>query len=409
MARKQLLTVMLLAAVTAFSYAGTTEAEKTTKPEPLQTANYRIVSDVSEEYAQEIGTKMEAALALYNSVFRFDLKKLGARMKVVIYKNKNSFDAYLKKMINQTREDFVYIHYSDLVKCELVGYQKKDEVDFNASLLHQGMIQFVKAFVPATPLWLTEGMAAYIETSEYNTETNAFTLIKNLSWLDSLKAILKEGSEKKYIPLADLLVIEKDAASSSLDTFYPEAWGFVYFLLNAENKSYNRLIWDAMNRIDPRLSLTENSAYLKDMLSQWVDPAALETDYKTFILSIKTYYDEVLEGISFYTNKDYANAETHFLKAIDQKPNDYFAYYYMGLIKYSAAKYPEAEDYYKKALSMGAEKALTYYALGVNAYADNRYENAVEYLKEAKTADADNYMEKADKILNRIEAEGDSE
>jgi hypothetical protein len=213
MARKQLLTVMLLAAVTAFSYAGTTEVEKTTKPEPLQTANYRIVSDVSEEYAQEIGTKMEAALALYNSVFRFDLKKLGAKMKVVIYKNKNSFDAYLKKMINQTREDFVYIHYSDLVKCELVGYQKKDEADFNASLLHQGMIQFVKAFVPATPLWLTEGMAAYIETSEYNTETNAFTLIKNLSWLDSLKAILKEGSEKKYIPLADLLVIEKDAAS----------------------------------------------------------------------------------------------------------------------------------------------------------------------------------------------------
>jgi tetratricopeptide (TPR) repeat protein len=421
MAGRQLLSIILFVALTAFAFADTSdkvdadnteemaEKPKATKSDPLLTANYRIISDVSEEYAEETGTKMEAALTLYNTIFRFDLKKLGTKMKVTIYKNKNSFDSYLKKIINQTREDFVYIHYSDLVKCELVGYQKKDEAEFNASLLHQGMIQFVKAFVPAIPLWLAEGMAAYIETSQYNAEAGTFTLIKNLSWLDSLKGIMKEGSEKKYIPLADLLVIEKDAALSSLDTFYPEAWGLVYFLINTENRNYNRLIWDAMNRIDPALTLSENSEYLKEMLSRWVDLNALETDYRTYILSIKTYYDEVLEGIVFYTNKDYVSAEPRFTRAIDLKPTDYFAYYYMGLIKYSASKYLEAEDYYKKALTMGAEKGLTYYALGVNAYADNRYENAVEFLKEAKDADADSYMEKADTILQRIEAEGDPE
>ncbi|MBN1410840.1 MAG: tetratricopeptide repeat protein [Spirochaetales bacterium] len=412
MAVKRFLAVILGITIASLLFAAPddmetedTEEIEAVESAPPETTYYRVTTDVDEEYTRKIANKMEAALKFYNQIFHFDLNKLTTKLKVTIYKDKNSFDAYLKRIINQTREDFVYIHYSDLVKCELVGYKKKDEADFNASLLHQGMIQFVKAFVPATPLWITEGMAAYLETSAYDEETNTFTLVKNMNWLDTLKNIMKEDGEKTIIPIADLLTIEKETALSSLDIFYPEAWGFVYFLLNVNNKNYNRIIWDALNRIDPKLTLDENSRYLKDMISEWVDITELETNFRKYILSIKTYYDLVLEGIAYYTNKEFPEAEQEFLKALDLKPNDYFAYYYIGLIKYSESKYLEAEEYYSQALEKGAEKGLTYYAMGINAYADNRYENAVEYLKQAKKEDAENYMDKADEILARIETE----
>jgi hypothetical protein len=120
---------------------------------------YRIYSDVSEETAKLISVKMEAALKLYNSIFHFDLSKLSVKLKVKIYNNIDNFNSYIRKFVTEKKNDFIYIHYSDLGKCELVGFTKSAMADFNQSLLHQGFIQFIKAFVANPPLWLQEGMA----------------------------------------------------------------------------------------------------------------------------------------------------------------------------------------------------------------------------------------------------------
>jgi len=188
-----------------------------------ETAHYRIYSDDSLIKAGDIAKEMEACLKIYNNIMHLDLSALTVKLKVRIFKSKNSFDTYLNSLINETRDDFVYIHYTDLEKSELVGFEKTNKTEFDSSLVHQGFIQFIKALIPNSPIWLREGIAAYIENAHYNSETASFMLRPNLVWLDSLKAILK--GEEKFIPLNKLLTMSKEDALKNISIFYPEAWG----------------------------------------------------------------------------------------------------------------------------------------------------------------------------------------
>jgi tetratricopeptide (TPR) repeat protein len=420
---------------------------QTSKLEQVVTEHYKVYSDVSETYASDVAQMMEAALELYNTIFHFDLTKLETPFKITIFSTKAGFDRYLQKLLGQTREDFVYIHYSDMRKCELVGFKKKDMKDFTASLLHQGLIQCIKTFIPSVPFWISEGVAAYIETSTYSieekttasesaetevaadsesvedTETTegeevteetepvkrlsagTFTLNKSLAWLSNLKALIKGEDDRTLLSLSDLLTIDKETAISKIDIFYPQSWGLVYFMLNTDNKNYNRLFWDSLNSLDPSLTLKENSLNIKNKVFKWIDHNTFNEHFTDYILSLKTFNELVTEGLDFYNNNELEKAEENFLAAIDLKPGHYFSYYYCGLIAYARKEYYTAEEYYLKALDLGSDKALTYYALGVNAYADNNYENAIVYLNDAKKENSEKYQQKVETILNRIESE----
>jgi hypothetical protein len=408
---------------------------------------YKVYTDISEDYAGTIAEKMEAALVLYNDIFHFDLSAMETKFKIMIYKDKSGFDNYLTRLLGQTRDDFVYIHYSDLRKSELVGFLKDDESEMTSSLLHQGLIQFIKSFIPNVPIWLSEGTAAYLENSTYTKGTPSgekmeidsededsleeealleeepsleddtspeedtpaapgqFILNKSLVWLDSLKALLKGETGNSIIPIDELLTIDKESAVTLIDIFYPQAWGLVYFLLNTPDKEYNRLFWDTLNILDPSKSLKDNSETVLKKVFKWENLNTLYKDYKAYILSLKTFNDHLKEGLEFYNDDELAKAEESFKAASDIKPGHYFPYYYLGLIAYTNKDYYTAEEYYLKALEFGADMALTYYALGVNAYADNNYDNAVAYLNGSVEEDPEKYEDKVDFLLKRIESE----
>ena len=79
--------------------------------------HYRVNSDLSENHAVEVAEKMEAALKLFNDLCHFDLSALKTKLKVTIFSDKSGFDEYLTRILEQTRENFVYIHYT--VLCEV--------------------------------------------------------------------------------------------------------------------------------------------------------------------------------------------------------------------------------------------------------------------------------------------------
>ncbi|MBN2535886.1 MAG: tetratricopeptide repeat protein [Spirochaetales bacterium] len=437
---KRLLITLLVLLITFYSFGQAVHFSQ------ALTEYYKVYTDVSDAYAVEIAEKMEAALVLFNNIFHFDLSTLETKFKVTIYKDKSGFDKYLSRLLGQARDDFVYIHYTDLRKSELVGFVKADEKEMTSSLLHQGLIQFVKSFIPNIPIWISEGTAAYIENSTYTTEspsvktgeeefseeeyseeeesdsgteesasgteesasgttTGHFILNKSLIWLDSLKALLKGETGNSVIPVSELLTIDKDSAVALIDIFYPQAWGLVYFLLNTPDKAYNRLFWDTLNILDPSKSLKENSETVRDMVFKWKNLDTLYNDFKKYILALKTFNDYLKEGLDFYNNNELTKAEASFKTAIDIKPGHYFAYYYLGLIAYTNKDYYAAEEYYLKALGYGADMALTYYALGVNAYAENNFDNAIAYLNGSVQANPDKYQDKVDFLLERIKSE----
>ena len=426
--------------------------------------NYRVSSDLSEAHAKTIADKMEASLVLFNEMLHFDLPELDVKLKVTMFSEKAGFNDYLTTILNQTRDNFAYIHYTDLAKSELVGFDMENEDDFNSSLIHQGFIQFLKAFIPNPPIWLREGIATYCEKAWYDIKTNKFSFRPNYIWLSTLKNIItgdkgsegegedegslaaeeeagtegedeavaisaaegeadeetgenadedadieEEDSEKivegvtDSISVFDLLVMNRDSVRNQLDIFYPKAWGLITFLVNSEKKHYNRAIWDSITALNPESSLRENSAAVKKNAFNWLDETTLEQDYAVFIQMLKSFNELITEGIDYYSQNELDPANEAFTKAIALEPESFIPYYYLGLVNYSNKNFQQAEQNYEKALVLGADTALTNYALGVNAFANNLYDAAKIYLSEAKNMNPENYEEKVDSLIQRIE------
>ncbi len=365
--------------------------------------HYRVVSETSQSQAEDLSRRMEAALTLYNGIFHFDLTQLPAKFNVKIFKDLDSFNAYVSSVISQTRTDFVFISWSDPSKSELLCFPKEEKA-FTVSMLHQGAIQFLKGFVDNAPLWLREGVATYLDASPYDPKTGSFTFRANLLWLDGLKANIRGETPEKEIPFTDLLNFTRDMAQAQQEIFMQESWGLVHFLLSSPQPEYNRVIWDAISALDPKASLEINSVKVRKRAFSWIADQKLDLDFQTFMLSLKTGSDLVRDGIDQYTKGDLTAAEKTLTNAVDLQPETSAGWYYLGLISYSRKDYAKADDLYMKAFQLGANAATINYALGVNAFAAGRNADASKYLTFAKDADPATYGDKVNALLKRMES-----
>jgi len=368
-----------------------------------ETTHYRVSSEVSQAQAEDVSHRMEAALALYNDVFHFDLSQLPAKFRIRVLKNLDSFNVYLQKILSQTRTDFVFIAWSDPQRSELLAFPK-DEPAFTASLLHQGCIQFIKAFVDNPPVWLREGVATYLDASVWEPSAGTFSFKPNLGWLEGLKSLLRGETPAQFISFPDLLTISRESAQSQMDVFAPESWGLVQFLLGSPDRSYSRALWDSIAALSQSATLDDNSQRARKRAFSWVTDQKMQADFKAFVLSMKTATDLVKDGMDQYTKGDMAGAESSFTKSLDLDPSSGTAFYYLGLVSYSRKDYAHAEDMYLKAFQLGANAGTINYALGVNSFAAGRNADAAKYLNFAKQADKATYGDRVDSLLKRIAA-----
>jgi hypothetical protein len=368
-----------------------------------ETDHYRIFSEVSQAQADDVSRRMEAAVGLYNDIFHFDLTRLPAKFRIRIFKDLDSFNAYLTRILSQTRTDFVFVAWSDPEKSELLCFPK-DDAAFTASLLHQGCIQFIKGFIDNPPVWLREGVATYLDASTWDPAAAAFTYKPNLAWLDGLKAMVRGETTAKLLTFADLLTISRESAQSQMDVFAPESWGLVQFLLNSPDRDYSRALWDTVAALAPRASLDDNSQQARKRAFSWVTDQKLQSDFNAFVLSMKTATDLVKDGIDQYSKGDSAGAESSFSRSIELDPSLGTSFYYLGLIAYSRKDYAKAEDMYLKAFQLGTNAGVINYALGVNSFAAGKNADATKYLNFAKQADGASYGDRVDALLKRISA-----
>ena len=374
-------------------------AAHTQAPPSTSFGHYQVASDRGEARALEIARTMEAAFVLFSDTFHPEAAAAAGSLRVRVFGAKADYDAYLQGLIGETRPDFVYISYRDPARSELVGFERLP-AEFNRSLLHYGLIQFLSILQPTTPLWLTEGAAAYLEGSAI--EAGRFVWQPNYSWLDALKAQLAGGQAR--LPIAELLIVDKARAAREISAFYPAAWGLVHFLAQSPERRYNRLLWDSISAVQAGASLADNSTRVAQRAFAWVDGAALQRDFAAFILGIRTFSDLLKDGTDNFAAGKLEEAEKSLNAAMALRPDSYTPYYYLGLINYQKKSYGKAAELYTRSLQLGIEAALINYALGVNAFADKKYAEAAAYLKKAKELDPKAYGEKADSLLKRIDA-----
>ncbi|MFP4363745.1 MAG: hypothetical protein ACLFR1_07725 [Spirochaetia bacterium] len=392
-------TIMLTALIFVLIFSAFSQSESTLFE--ARTDNYLVYSEISAENASNIAETLEGLLSLYNSYFHFDLSEREIPFKVRMFATKDRYDSYLQSVINQTREDFTYLHYSSPERSELLLYSMGE--DFEVSLAHHGFIQFIKSFVSNPPLWMRVGFAVYFERADYDTETDQMVFLENLAWIETLKEAIA-NEETSLISLESLLQMTPAQANEQINLFYPQSWALVSFLLNSDNTQYNRILWDAVHNLQARATLAVNSQHIVSNAFSWVNMEQLETDYLQYINSRMSYRELVQAGVREYNEEDYETALKHFTDARSLEPSRPVPYYYLGLLNYNTGNYIRAEEYFQSALEYGADGGAVYYALGVNAFADNQYDLARTYLENAIGEDPETYQDKAQSIYDRMEA-----
>jgi tetratricopeptide (TPR) repeat protein len=392
--KKLMLTVSVLLLATAAVAAQTSFA--------YESDHYRVRSHISDDHAQDTAERLEAYLSMFNEYFHFDLNDLDYKLKVQVFDSYTQYDRYLTRLIDETRDEFVYLHYSDVSRSELVGALEAGD-EYDASFTHQAFIQFLRAFVNNPPLWIREGFAVYFEAAVYEADFGAVSNRENLSWLETLKDILFGARFQEGLTADQILAIDVESAKDNIDVFYPEAWGIINYLVNTDNRTHNRILWDAISAMDPEADLVSNSAGVYQSAFQWVNEEELQNSFLEYFQEKKTYKELIEAGIADYEAGNLDASEQNFLVAINRQDISHIPHYYLGLINYDRGNYTLAELNYKTALEMGSTAALTYYALGVNAFADDRYEDATDYLETTIQLDPANFTQKVTQILDRME------
>jgi hypothetical protein len=364
----------------------------------VESDHYSVVSEYGEERATALSRQLEAYFGLYDGFTRFDASTLKAKLNVREFKEKAGFDAYMTQVVGSTKDDFVYLHYPNPERSELLVFYK-DDAEFSASLAHQGFVQFLKAFIPSPPLWLREGAAVCFESARWDDLQGKLEFPENLAWLETVKALKEKGS---LLPTDKLLTLGQQDASAQIDVFYPQAWAFVSFLANSEDKAFNRLLWDSVAALRKDAALEDNQAAVERIIDTWYGADSVSEGFTAYLADRKTFPELVAQGVKLYSEKSFDEAKDSFEKAKTMDAGSYVPDYYLGLIAYAKNDFDGADALYKSALDLGCDPAITNYALGVNAYAQNRLDDAKAFLRTAKDSSPDRYGEKVDALIAKI-------
>jgi hypothetical protein len=364
----------------------------------VESDHYVVLSELGQDRAAALSRQLEALFGLYDGFFRYDASDLKAKLNVREFADKAGFDIYMTQIVGQSKDDFVYLHYASPERSELLLFPKA-EPDYSASLAHQGFVQFLKAFVANPPLWIREGVAVSFESAAWDDKAGKMSFPENLAWLETVKS-LKDRS--LLMGLDKLLAIGQDEARADLDVFYPQAWAFTSFLLNSQEKAYNRLLWDSVAALKKDASLEDNQAAVAKIVDTWYGSDAVDKAFASYLADRKTFPELVAQGVRKYADKAWDESSAAFVAAQSMNAASYVPDYYLGLIAYAQNQFDLADSHYKQALALGCDPAITNYALGVNAYAQNRLDDAKGFLQTAKTSSPDRYGEKVDSLIAKI-------
>ncbi len=356
-----------------------------------------VLSELGQDSADSLVRHLEALFSLYDGFFRYDPADLKAKLNVREFKDKAGFDVYMNQVVGQTKDDFVYLHYPSPERSELLIFTK-DEPDFSASLAHQAFVQFIKAFIPNPPLWLREGAAVCFESAKWDDKTGKLDFPENLAWLETVKS-LKDRS--LLLPFDKLLSIGQDEARADLDVFYPQAWAFVSFLLNSDDKSYNRLLWDSVAALRKDASLDDNQNAVAKIVSTWYG-----TDARQGLRRLPRRAEDLPRARRprrAQIRRQVMGRCHRRLHAgrVDER-GELCARVLPRPHRLRPESFDSADAHYKQALALGCDPAITNYALGVNAYAQNRLDDAKSFLKIAKDDAPDRYGDKVDSLIAKI-------
>jgi hypothetical protein len=354
---------------------------------------YYVISDRGKDDALAIIKELELRFQAYNQVFRYEPAWLKDVYHVRAFGDRESYDAYVKSHIGETRNGAVYIHYAQRDRRELVIH--RGSPDEKKALPREAFVQFFRGFVDDPPSWMREGFAIYFSGFRYDEVLGKLEYSENMVWLDTVKNLGQEAPSLEWVLLADVL--------GRPDNFQSVAWSLVSFFMNTEKEEYYRTLGEVFLTLTDKAAAEDNAKYAAQRITSWIDLDKLRQDYGEYLVSRKTFNDLLKNGKDAYSTHDYLTADICFSSALNLRPDHYAPYYYLGLLSYQKNDYEMAENYYRLSRDKGASAALISYALGINAAAAGKREEAIACLEEAAAVNPAQYRDKTDALIQRLE------
>ena len=369
----------------------------------LRTTHYELVAEAGAVGSlPSLANELEMRFEVFNDLFRFNPALLPGPLRVRVFTDQNTYDAYIAARLGTTRSGAVYLHYNQFERRELIIL--RGSPDEAAMLAHQSFIQFLRGFIPNPPTWIREGFSIYFNSLRYDPEEHVLRYEENLAWLETVKNLGDNILSPREIFLADTIVLTAAASGAAAARFSRDfqicSWSLVSFFLNSGD--YFRTLTESFMVLSPSFSAEENSRAVADRFSMWTNMDTLERDFFEYLESRRTFTELMERGRQFYDEGDMMRAEFAFLAAHDQRPAHYAPLYFLGLIYYEEELFDMAEEFYLMSKDHGADEALVSYALGINAASANRHNDARQWLERASELDPARYSARVQDLLRRL-------
>lgn len=249
-------------------------------PHHCITPNYYIETDVSQEFADDIGDFMEVLYSAYMKVFTNIEPNWSGRLRVRILKNRQDYIKEVGEKLSWSAG--VYRgRYAGI----LTSLGKGTPATVKGILKHEGFHQFFDKFIGGGATWVNEGLATYFGSGILDGDKIRLGAV-HARTLKSVRDAMEKGTA---LTLKDIVLITSSEWVENMDEKdrppqYAQTMLLIHFLVHG----YNGRNLPVLNKY---LMLQKNGVYGEKALVQafGTNFGLFEKKWKEYVLQLKPY------------------------------------------------------------------------------------------------------------------------
>ncbi len=264
-----------------------------------RTKNYRVEYATRDDYAKQVGDQMEKIMNLYRTILPSSKEIPVCRIK--LFDTEEDFQYYgqapgAAAYWSPAQEEICAYRFTGKElkldsdeKMTIAEGRNPEEETFHV-MYHEGYHQYMFFYMGRgrniyVPSWLNEGMGDYFFGGTWVKKGGKVSLELQANWwrLDTIHTAVKEN---KHVPLERIFRYTQQQYYSDAGLCYAEGWAICYFFLTSEvakKKGYDRILLKMLHE----LKTSGNWEKATDVSFRGVDFAAMESEWKEFVLSLK--------------------------------------------------------------------------------------------------------------------------
>lgn len=191
----------------------------------LTTPQFTVISQLDETATLNWAEDFELFIAALGQVIEVDERALPP-LDIVLFDSRDDFAPYRARTQSGTVDDLVGF-FSNQGSWSVIGMPANNGNGNSQQLTyHEAVHWYSSMLLGRYPYWFTEGIAEVFSTLTINGDT--------VNWGASITDNVDYLREAGLQPMAEFFEVSQDSALHEVDTFYPQAWLFVHYLLFGE-------------------------------------------------------------------------------------------------------------------------------------------------------------------------------